>query len=237
MSTTNLSSLSVLTDIITAPSRAFAALKERPTVLLPLLILIVINGAVSVAYTSSVDLGWMIDQQLQQAQNLTDAQRDQAVKAALRIPATVYGVIAVVGTAIVLPLLFALSSLYYSGVSFVTGDGVKYKQWFSLATWCAIPVVLGLLAALVHVLAGDARFMRQEELNPFSFGNLLAIDMVGVTRAQRVLFNLDPSLIWSVVLSIIGYQSFTKRSLPFAAAVVLAPLALIVAIVAAIALL
>src|SRR5258706_3985692 len=167
MSTTNLSSLSVLTDIITAPSRAFAALKERPTVLLPLLILIVINGAVSVAYTSSVDLGWMIDQQLQQAQNLTDAQRDQAVKAALRIPATVYGVIAVVGTAIVLPLLFALSSLYYSGVSFVTGDGVKYKQWFSLATWCAIPVVLGLLAALVHVLAGDARFMRQEELNPF----------------------------------------------------------------------
>ena len=237
MSTANLSSLSVLTDIITTPSRAFAALKERPTVLLPLLILIVVNGAVSVAYTSSVDLGWMIDQQLQQAQNLTDAQRDQAVKAALRIPPTLYGVIAVVGTAIVIPLLFALSSLYYSGVSFVTGDGVKYKQWFSLATWCAIPVVFGLLAALVHVLAGDARFMRQEELNPFSFGNLLAIDMVGVTRAQRVLLNLDPTLIWSVVLSIIGYQSFTKRSLPFAAAVVLAPLALIVAIVAAIALL
>jgi hypothetical protein len=237
MSTANLSSLSVLTDIVTAPSRAFAALKERPTVLLPLLILIVVNGAVSVAYMSSVDFGWMLDQQLQQAQNLTDAQRDQAVKAALRIPPTVYGVIAVVGTAIVLPVLFALSSLYYSGVSFVTGDGVKYKQWFSLATWCAIPVVFGLLAALVHVLAGDARFMRQEELNPFSFGNLLAIDMVGVTRAQRVLFNLDPTLIWSVVLSIIGYQSFTKRSLPFAATVVLAPMALIVAIVAAIALL
>ncbi len=237
MSTTNLSSLSVLTDIITAPGRAFAALKERPTVLLPLLILIIINSAVSFAYTSSVDLAWMLDQQLQQAQNLTDAQRDQAVKAALRISPTVYGVIAVVGTAIVLPLLFALSSLYYSGVSFVTGDGVKYKQWFSLASWCAIPVVFGLLAALVHVLAGDARFMRQEELNPFSFGNLLAIDMVGVTRAQRVLFNLDPTLIWCVVLSIMGYQSFTKRSLPFAAAVVLAPMALIVAIVAGIALL
>ncbi len=158
-------------------------------------------------------------------------------KAALRISPTVFGVIAVVGAAIFIPLLFALTSLYYSAVSFVTGDGVKYKQWFALASCCAIPVVFGLLAALVHVLAGDARFMRQEELNPFSFGNLLSIDMVGLTRAQRVLLSLDPTLIWSVVLSIIGYQSFTKRSLPFAAAVVLGPIVLIVVIIAVIALL
>lgn len=237
MSTANLSSLSILTDIITAPARAFAALKERPTAWLPLVILIAVYGAVSVAYTSSVDLAWMIDQQLQQAPNLTDAQRDQAVKAALRISPAVYGVIAAVGAAIFIPLLFALTSLYYSGVSFVTGDGVKYKQWFALASWCFIPVVFGLLAALVHVLAGDARFMRQEELNPFSFGNLLSIDMVGVPRVQRALLSLDPTLIWSVVLSIVGYQSFTKRSLPFAAAVVLAPIVLIVAIIAGIALL
>jgi hypothetical protein len=237
MSTSDLSSASILTNIITAPARAFAAIKERPIVWLPLVILIAIYSAVSVAYTSSVDIAWMLDQQLQQAPNLTDAQRDQTVKAALRISPTVYGVIAAVGAAIFIPLLFALTSLYYSAVSFVTGDGVKYKQWFALASWCAIPVVFGLLAALVHVLAGDARFMRQEELNPFSFGNLLSIDMVGVTRAQRVLFSLDPTLIWSVVLSIIGYQSFTKRSLPFAAAVVLGPIVLIVGIIAVIALL
>ena len=237
MSTANLSSVSILTDIITAPSRAFAALKERPTVWLPLVILIVAYSAVSVAYTSSVDIAWMLDQQLQQAPNMTDAQRDQAVKAALRISPTVYGVIAAPTAAIFIPLLFALTSLYYSAVSFVTGDGVKYKQWFALTSWCFVPVVFGLLAALVHVLAGDARFMRQEELNPFSFGNLLSIDMAGVTRAQRALFSLDPTLIWSVVLAIIGYQSFTKRSLPFSAAVVLGPIVLIVAIIAGIALL
>ena len=237
MSTADLSSLSILTNIITAPARAFAAIKERPIVWLPLVILIVVYCAISVAYMSAVDLAWMLDQQLQQAQNLTDAQRDQAVKAALRIPPAVYGVISSVAVAIVMPLLFALTSLYYSAVSFITGDGVKYKQWFALASWCAIPIVFGLLASLVHVLAGDARFMRQEELNPFSFGNLLSIDMVGVTRAQRVLFSLDPTLIWSVVLSITGYQWFTKRSLPFSAAVVLGPIVLIVAIIAAIALL
>jgi hypothetical protein len=236
MSTANLSSLSILTDIITAPGRALAAINERPTVWLPLVILIAVYSAVSIAYTSSVDLAWMLDQQLQQAQNLTDAQRDQTVKAALRISPLVYGVISAVAVAIFIPLLFALMSLYYAGVSFVTGDGVKYQQWFALVSWCAIPIVFGLLAALVHVIAGDARFMRQEELNPFSFGNLLSIDMAGVTRVQRAVLSLDPTLIWSVVLSIVGYQSFSKRSLPFSAAVVLGPIALIVAIIAAIAL-
>ncbi len=236
MSTANLSTTSVLTDIITAPARAFAALKERPTVWLPLTILIVTYAAVSVVYTSSVDLAWLIDQQLQQAQNLTDAQRDQAVKAALRISPAVYGVIAAVGTTIFIPAVFALMALYYTGVSFVTGDGVKYKQWFALVSWCAIPVVFGLVAALVHVLAGDARFMRQDELNPFSFGNLLGIDQAGATILHRVVLGLDVTAIWSVVLSVVGYQSFTKRSLAFSAAIVLAPIALIVLVSAAIAL-
>ncbi|MEO8465993.1 MAG: YIP1 family protein [Gammaproteobacteria bacterium] len=236
MSTANLSSAAVLTDIITAPARAFAAIRERPTAWLPLMIVIAFYCAVSVAYTSSVDLAWLIDQQLQQAQNLTDAQRDQAVKAALRISPAVYGGIGAVGAAIFIPLVFALTSLYYSGVSFVTGDGVKYKQWFALASWCAIPIVFGLVAALVHVLAGDARFMRQEELNPFSFGNLLGVDMATVTRVQRGVLGLDITLIWSVVLSILGYQAFSKRSLALSAAVVLAPIVLIVGIIAVFAL-
>jgi hypothetical protein len=236
MSTASLSSASILTDIITAPARAFASIKEQPSVWLPLTIVLVSYCAVSIVYTSSVDFAWLIDQQLQQAQNLTDAQREQAVKAALRISPAVYGVIGAVAASIFIPALFALTSLYYTGVSFVTGDGVKYKQWFALACWCAIPIVLGLVAALVHVLAGDARFMRQEELNPFSFGNLLGVDRAGATILHRILLGLDVTAIWSVVLSIVGYQSFTKRSLAFSAAIVLAPLALIIAISAAIAL-
>ncbi len=236
MSTADLSYLSILTNIIAAPARAFAALRERPTSWLPLMILIVVYAAVSFAYTSSVDLAWMFDQQFQQVQSMTDADREQAVKNAMRLSPAVLGVFGALGAAIIIPLLFALLSLYYSGVSFVTGDGVSYRHWFSLASWCAIPVLFGLLATLVHVLAGDARFMRQEELNPFSFGNLLSIDMTGVTRAQRALLGLDPTLIWSVVLSIMGYQAFTKRSLAFSAGIVLAPILLIVAIIAAFAL-
>jgi hypothetical protein len=231
MSTANLSSSSILTNIITSPQQAFAAIKERPSAWLPLLILIAAYCAVSFAYTMSVDLPWLIDLQLQQA-NMPEAQRHQAVEAALKIPQPVYAAIGIVGAAIVLPLVFAITSLYYAAVSFATGDGVKYKQWFALSCWCALPIVFGLTASLVHVLAGDARFMRQEELNPFSFGNLFGIDMTGATRGQRVVLGLDVTLIWSLVLSIIGYQAFTKRTITVSAAIVLAPIVVIVGVIA-----
>src|SRR5512143_2918950 len=236
MSTADLSSQSILTNIITAPARAFEAIRARPTVWLPLTILLVAYCAVSLVYTMSVDMAWLIDHQLQQAQNLTDAQREQAVKAALRIPQSVYGLIGAGASAIVIVVVFALSALYYAAVSFATGDGVKYKQWFALAAWCAIPIVFGIVASLVHVLAGDARFMPQEELNPFSFGNLLGIDRAGATVLHRILLGLDVTAVWSVVLSIVGYQAFTKRSLALSAIVVLAPLALIIGISTLIAL-
>jgi hypothetical protein len=47
---------------------------------------------------------------------------------------------------------------------------------------------------------------------------------------QRVLLGIDVTVIWTLVLSILGYQAFTKSSIVKAATVVLAPLAIIVVI-------
>jgi hypothetical protein len=228
MSASETSSFTVLTNIIAAPGRAYTAIHERPTFWLPLLILIVSYSAVSFAYLSRVDLEWLFDQQLSAAGNLTDAQREQAVKAAARLPGVFYGGINAVATAIILPAVLALTALYYRGVSFATGDGIKYKQWFALASWCAIPIVLGVIASLVHILAGDARFMPQEELNPFAFGNLLGIERTNAPILERVVLRLDITALWSIVLSVLGYQTFSKRSLAVSAAIVLAPIVLIV---------
>jgi len=231
MSSANLSSLSILTNIITAPYQAFAAIKERPTSWLPLLILIAAYCALMVAYFLSVDLPWMLDKTFAQAQGITQAQREQVIQASLKVPPSVYAALYAVGSAIAVPVVFALTALYTSAVSFATGDGVKFKQWFALAAWCSIPTVFGLLAALVRVIGGDVRFMQLEELNPFSFGNLLGVETTNVTSIlQRVLVTRDVTAVWWLVVSIVGYQAFTNRSLAFSAGVVLGPIALIVAI-------
>lgn len=223
-------SSSVLVNIFTAPSVAFAAIKERPNPWLPLLLVIAGYCVVSFVYLQVVDLPWLMDRQLAQAGNLTDEQRAQAVEAALRISPTAYGAIGAVSTSLSIVAVFALVALYFTGVSFATNDGVKFRQWFAMIVWSTMPVVFGLLATFVNVLVNDARFLPQEQLNPLSFGPLLAIDSEGASIVQRILLSLDITTVWSIVLQVIGYQIFTQRSIVRAAVVVLGPLTAIVLI-------
>lgn len=223
------SSVGVLSNIFTAPSQAFAAIKERPNPWLPLLVLIVSVFVVQFMYMQAVDFPWLIDHQLQQAGgNITDAQRAQLVDATTRIPPSVLGAVQGASGGLVILAIYALFALYYTGVSFATNDGHKFQQWLALIAWCSLPSVLGYIASLVNLQVVDARFLPAEQLNPLSFGSLLGLDPQGATIVQRILMSLDVTVLWSTVLQILGYQAFTQRSITFSAAVVLGPLAVIV---------
>ena len=222
-------SVGVLSNIFTAPSQAFAAIKERPNPWLPLLVLIGAVFIVQFMYMQAVDFPWLIDHQLQQAGgNMTDAQRAQLVDATTRIPPSVLGAIQGVSAGLVILIVYALIALYYTGVSFATNDGHKFQQWLALIAWCSLPSVLGYIASLVNLQVTDARFLPAEQLNPLSFGSLLGLDPQGATIVQRILMSLDVTVLWSTVLQILGYQAFTQRSVTFSAAVVLGPLAVII---------
>ena len=230
------STVSVLSNIFTAPQAAFGVIKERPSPWLPLLAIILFNCVVQFTYTQVVDLPWLIDNQLASS-GMTEAQRDQAVEGALQIPPLAYGFIAAVPSAIIILIVFALIALYYTAVSFASNDGIKYKQWLALIAWCSLPTVFGQLASLVNLAVNDARFMPAQSLNPLSFGNLLAIDPTGATVVETILLSLDVTTLWATVLQILGYQAFTQSSITKATAVVLGPLALIVLIAATAAML
>ena len=222
------SALQVATNVFLSPAQAFPQIKERPSPWFPLAVLLLGYCVTSFVYLHRVDLAWFMDLQMQNAPNLTDEQREQAVNAALRISPTTYGAIGAVTTTLSVLVIFALIALYYTGVSFATNAGIKFKQWFGLICWCTLPAAFGLLATIVNLLVSDVRFLPQESLNPLSFGNLLAIDPTGAPTSQRILLSLDPTTIWSVVLTILGYQAWTNRSLVHATLVVLGPLILIV---------
>jgi hypothetical protein len=219
----------ILTNIFTAPAIAFAAIKERPSPWLPLLVLIVGTFAVQFTYMQAVDLPWLIDQQLQQAgADITEEQRSQAVDAATQIPASVLGAIQGVSGGVVILIIYALIALYYTGVSFALNDKIKYQQWLALIAWCSLPAVFGLIASFVNLQVTDARFLPADQLNPLSFGSLLALETQGATIVERILMQLDVTVLWSTVLQILGYQAFTQRSIVTSTVVVLGPLAVIV---------
>jgi hypothetical protein len=153
------SSVGILTNIFTAPTAAFAALKVRPSPWLALLIVLIGYAAVSYVYLQVVDLPWMLDRQLSQGGNLTEEQRRQAVETALQVSPTVYGVIGAITTPLSILIVFALIALYFTGVSFATNDGVKYKAWMTVVAWGFMPIVFGLAATFINLVVSDARFM------------------------------------------------------------------------------
>jgi hypothetical protein len=226
------SSVSVLVNIFTAPSAAFAALKERPNPWLALAIVIALAVAVSFLYLRSVDLPWMLDHVFSQNRNITDAQRDQLVDGALRFPALIYAS-SVISPPIQILALLAVVGLYFTAVSFATNDGVKFGHWFAMSAWALLPTAFGLAAAFVNLLVTDARFLPPEQLNPLSFANLLGIDLEGASQGQVALLSRDITLLWSILLFIVGYQVMSQRTLVRAATVVLAPIVVIVGIITA----
>jgi hypothetical protein len=218
----------VLTNIFTAPQAAFAAIKERPSPWLPLLFFMIGTFVVQFMYMQLVDLPWLFDHQLQQAGGgMTEAQREQTVDMMTQLPPTALGAMQGASGAIAIPIIYALFALYYTGVSFARNDGHKFKQWFALIAWCSLPGVLGLIASLVNLQVADARFLPAEQINPLSFGSLLALDPEGATIVERILMALDVTVFWALALQILGYQAFTQRSTVTSAIVVLAPYAVI----------
>jgi len=220
-------SVGVLSNIFTAPSVAFAAIKERPNPWLPLLVLMTGTFLQQFMYLQAVDYPWLIDQQLQQAGGMTEEQRTQTVDMMTSLPKGAIAAIQGVGGAITILVIYAIIALYYLGVSFATNDKTKYQQWLALIAWCSLPSVLGIIASLVNLQVTDARFLLPTQLNPLSFGSLLDLDPRGATTVETILMALDVTVFWSTVLQILGYQAFTQRSLTFATVVVLGPLALV----------
>lgn len=223
------SSLAIAMNVFTSPAEAFATIKARPRVWLPLLVLLIGYAAVNVMYANSVDLGWFMEQQIAQNAALTEAQVKEAATNAAALPPAAYGAIFAASTALFLLLVLFLVSLYYTIVSFFSNDGVKLRQWFAFSCWCTLPVVFGLVATVVNLSVNDARFMMQDAINPLAFGNLLGVERTPATPiVQRILLGLDLFTIWSLALSAIGYQVFSGKSFVKSVAVVLGPLAMVV---------
>ncbi len=231
MNNTSASAFATIVNVFTSPTEAFVTIKERPRAWVPLLVLFAGIWAVSLLYLHSVDLRWLIDSQLaQRSADLTAEQRQKALDTALRLSPMVYGAIGALSSSVFVALFITLTAAYYTGVSFLSSDGVKFKQWFGLASWCSLPAVLGIAAQIINLLVSDGRFMPQDAINPLAFGNLLSIDGTGATIVQRILLGIDVTVLWSLVLSVLAYQAWTRSSFVKTVAVVFGPFVLIVTI-------
>lgn len=222
-----------LVDIFTSPTHAFMTLREKPRILFPLILLMACNVAVTVVYMRAVDIPWLVETSSQAAlTRLSDSDKQQAIERISKISPTVVMVGAVVQGLIFLPILLFLPAAYFALVSLLTNDGYKLSRWFALVCWCALPLLVAQLASVVNVLAGDASHLAPEKLNPLSFGNLFELSGPPRNVGDRLFKALSLTSIWSLALLVFGYQMWTDRPLGKATGIVLAPVAVVAAVIA-----
>lgn len=221
-------SLATAVDILVSPGEAFRRLHERPSFAFPLLALIVLTVGTVYWYYGTVDLRWLIETQMQQAQGgLPEQQRAALGSDRAR---SIVGTIAAVSSGVGLVLIAVLWAAYLSFISMLSNDGGRFRLWFSLVCWCSLPTAFSSLATVVNLLVNDLSRAPPERLNPLSFASLLGLEGE-LSRSERMLGNLDPFVLWTLVLLVLGYHSWSKRSILVSAMILLAPLAVIVAAV------
>lgn len=215
-----------LVDIITAPTAAFARLKEKPTIWLPLLLLLFSTVSIQVGYILLTDRGFLADQQIEQiealAANISDAQLEQMRANIMDTSTTAMILNSAIGGVIFLLIVIALYALYLQFASKFSFVQLGWKAWFALICWTAVPTVFGAIGSWVALLTTSNGQLPMVELNPLNFTNLL-----GLEDRSGPMTQLGPLYIWHFVLLALGYQHWTNKGLVASTLISLAPYLLI----------
>jgi hypothetical protein len=220
----NTSPLNTLVAMFTEPSRAFAAVERRSMAWLPLLLSIVGSIALLAWYFQSVDFAWLQDR-------MTAAIADPAVREKAKDVMTLkmlqFGGIA--GAVFGVPIMYCLIALYFLVVANIKNLELGFTKWFALAAWSQVPGLLLLVLGAMQILMSHNGQLEMSALNPASLNQLFFHIEMG-HRWASLLDSISPTGIWSAVLMVIGFQSWSKLPRSTAISVVVLPYLVIYAI-------
>lgn len=224
--------LNNLIDIIVSPSEVFPRIRARPTVLLPLLLILLATASVQFGYVYLTDHGFLVDQLVEQAlaanPNTPEGQLRQIYESLS--PATMAGAGAA-STAVFVLVILSLNAVYLNFMSKFSFVQLGFKSWLSLLCWTSIPALFAVLASWVAILTATNGQLPLSAVSPLSLSSLLQIETSSTLLQQ---FNL--AQIWSMALVVLGYRHWTGKSMLAAAITTLAPYILVYGIWAALAL-
>ncbi len=197
--------MSHIVDIFLQPGRVFVEQKERPTFLVPLLIVSAFAAAFMLAYFLSVDPAWYLDHAIAAGgQEMSAAQMEQARK--FTSGAKVMGYIGAASTVVGTGIVMLLYALYFLGAGKITGNAVGFKHGLSLAAWSSMPAVLGSVVALVGVLTMTPQ-TPIESLALLNFDPLL-VELPSDNRWSTLAKSFSLLTFWTVFLTALGWKTW-----------------------------
>jgi hypothetical protein len=203
----------------TAPSAAFAELRERPRFWFPLLLLTVSSAGIVYWYFSVVDIEWLkieLYGHNPAIQALSEADRAKAM-ASISRDTLLWS--SMVGTIVALPFFLLLQALYMLVAAKVTKLPFGFKHWFALICWSALPALLSAVIAAIFMMISDTAQISPSVMQPMSL-NEFAQERPGTPGyAFLQSLNIPSALCW--ILMIIGVRTWSQRSWAFSTTMIL----------------
>ncbi len=216
-----------LINILTAPNDAFTAIREKPSILVPLLLIAMVPASVQYGYFQVVDREFLIEQLIEQTQAFVNAPEDQLRANLEQTNPGNLALQSVIGVMIFVPFVMCLYAGYLSLISKFTYDEIRYKQWLSFVVWTGIPSLFAAIAGWVVLLTSNDGMISLQDINPLTL-NSLVFQSQGSFAGLLNAINLTQ--IWSVILMTLGYMQWTGKSSVKSASIIMTPYLIIIAI-------
>ena len=193
-----------IVDIFFEPAAAFRSLAVRPTWIWAAVITILVVMASQVVISSRIDMEDVIRRSMaarqQNGPELTEAQMEQAVKAA-----TVFGRVSLLASPLVVPAILALLAAIYLGLLRLIGSEIGFKPVFSTVIHASLPAMV-VKSALTLVVV-----LQRASIDPTRMGGLLKSNLgallpEGTAKPLVALASMvDVFNIWQWVLLVMGF--------------------------------
>ena len=219
--------LATAVDIIASPFIALARIEQRPSILFPLLLVMLPMLLVLAWYVQIVDQAWMLDDMMSRFGDMTPEQLEAFRAAAGENPVSLGST--VLGAVVSTIVMYAIHAGYLTLASLMSGDRYRFRHWFSLLCWTNVPMLLVTLVMAVNILLDTNGQLSIYDANSLSLASLgLSSESMGITA---LLDTFSLPLIWALALLVAAYRQWLRCGWVRATLVVLAPYLLVIAVV------
>lgn len=211
------SALTRVVSVLFNPTKTFEAIRERPTLLIPLVLLIVVSLTATFLVTQKVD--WVeVAEETLAAQNrpMSDDDRERAIDTMEKV----MPISTLVGPLMAWPVFTLLTALICLVGINALGGQLSYKQSFSTVVHSTMPQLLAGLLTIPVVLGRESFTFFELQGGSFLKSNLGAFATEETPGALRALMgSIDLFTLWGVVLLSLGLAIVGRLSKGAAAAV------------------
>lgn len=217
--------LALAVNVLTAPSEAFRTIRERPTSLFPLALILVSTLGVLAWYFAILDYNWYIDDTLSQFPDFTEQQMADAREGMQSFSQSTMMWITMVSSGVSILVIYLIQTSYLSLVSALRGDEIRFRQWWSLVAWTNLPSLFLAISMAVNILLNPSGQLSTLELNGLT---LLSMGMETANPSlNRIFSTINLAMIWNMVLLVLAYRQWLQASMLRSVTVVVAPYLLI----------